>query len=237
MVRKFRDFLRDESANAAIEYVILATGIAVAIITAVKPANPSLPCRACGRPMRFVTAIAKFDRLPELRTYECERCKKTVMEEWRPRENGRRTMPNSRQGARTLAAGLMDLRKKCGICNLDIVLTFGIWAGSIVFGWKQQPYWLAVPPVVCVGYTFFLLGCHRAWVTKGLCLGGRMTLELWMSGRAACLALFALLETSRRSGLGGHQDNVPRRDLALETICPQRPLIFADQEMVLSSHT
>jgi len=113
------------------------------------------------------------------------------------------------------------------------VLTFGIWTGSIVFGWKQQPYWLAVPPVVCVGYTLFLLGRHRAWVTKGLFLGGRTTLELWMSGRAACLALFALPETSRRPGLGGHQDNVPRRDLALETICPQRPLIFADQEMVL----
>ena len=64
MVRKFRDFLKDESASAAIDYIILVTGIALAIITAVKPANPSLACRACGRPMRFVTAIAKFGRLP-----------------------------------------------------------------------------------------------------------------------------------------------------------------------------
>src|ERR1039457_4386648 len=93
MVRKFRDFLKDESATAAIEYIILAASIAVAIITAVKPANPSLACRACGRPMRFVTAIAKVDRHPELRTYECNRCKETVVEEWRPRESGRRAMP------------------------------------------------------------------------------------------------------------------------------------------------
>ena len=64
-----------------------------------------------------------------------------------------------------------------------------------------------------------------------------MTLELWMSGRAACLALFTLLETSRRSGLGGHQDNVPRRDLALETICPAEPTFFStDQRMVFVSH-
>jgi Flp pilus assembly pilin Flp len=123
MVRKFRDFLKDESATAAIEYIILAASIAVAIITAVKP--PSLACRTCGRPMRFVTATAKFGRHPELRTYECGQCKETVVEEWRPRESGRRTMPNSRQGARTLAEGLMVLRKKWGIRNLDIVLIFG----------------------------------------------------------------------------------------------------------------
>jgi Flp pilus assembly pilin Flp len=225
MVRKFRDFLKDESASAAIDYIILVTGIALAIITAVKPANPSLACRACGRPMRFVTAIAKFGRLPELRTYECGQCNKTMVEEWKPRESVRsRRMPNSRKGARTLAAGLMVLRKRWGIRNLDIVLTFGTWAASIPFGWKQQPYWLAVPPVVCVGYTLFLLGHHRAWATRGLVLGARKTIEMWMSGRAACLALFTLLGTSRRAGVGRHQDNIPRRDLALETICPEGPL-------------
>jgi len=88
MVRILRDFLKDESAAAAIEYVILATGIAVVIITAVLPANSSRACRTCGRPMRFVTAIAKFGRHPELRTYECGQCKETSIEEWKPRENG-----------------------------------------------------------------------------------------------------------------------------------------------------
>jgi hypothetical protein len=127
-------------------------------------------------------------------------------------------------GARTLAAGLTVLRKSWGIRNLDIVLTFGTWAASIAFGWKQQPYWLAVPPVVCVGYTLFLLGHHRAWATRGLVLGARKTIEMWMSGRTACLALYILLGTSRRAGVGRHQDNIPRRDLALETICPEGPL-------------
>jgi Flp pilus assembly pilin Flp len=237
MVRKFRDFLKDESATAAIEYIILAASIAVAIITAVKPANPSLACRACGRPMRFVTAIAKFDRHPELRTYECNRCKETVVEEWRPRESGRRAMPNSRQGARTVAEGLMVLRKKWGIRNLDIVLIFGTWAGSIAFGWKQQAYWLAVPPVVCVGYTLFLLGRHGAWAASELKLVKRKIFEMWMSGRTACLALFALMGTSRWVGVGGHQDNVPRRDLALETICPAEPLFFSMDQKIVLSHT
>ncbi|MGO9958037.1 MAG: Flp family type IVb pilin, partial [Solirubrobacteraceae bacterium] len=58
MVRKFRDFLKDESAAAAIEYAVLAAGIAVAVVTAVKPANRSLACHTCGRSMCFVTAIS-----------------------------------------------------------------------------------------------------------------------------------------------------------------------------------
>src|SRR5580658_5515743 len=136
MVRKFRDFLKDESAAAAIEYVIIAAGIAVVIITAVKPANHARPCRTCGRPLRIATVIAEHGPHPELRIYECRPCKETVVEEWRPGESGRRAMPNSRQGARTLAAGLLVLRKKWGIRNLDFILIFGIWAGSIAFGWK-----------------------------------------------------------------------------------------------------
>jgi hypothetical protein len=237
MVRKFRDFLKDESAAAAIEYIIIAAGIAVVIITAVKPANHGRPCPTCGRPMRFATAIAEHGPHPELRTYECGPCKETVVEEWRPRESGRRTMPNSRQGARTLAAGLLVLRKKWGIRNLDLILIFGTWAGSIAFGWNQQPFWLAVPPIVCVGYTLFLLGRHSACAASELQLVRRNIFETWMSGRAACVALFTLMGTSRWVGVGGHQNNVPRRDLALETICPaERPFFSTDQRMVFVSH-
>jgi hypothetical protein len=238
MLRKFRDFLKDESAAAGIEYITIAAGIAVVIITAVKPANHARSCRTCGRPLRFATVIAEHDPHPELRIYECGPCKETVVEEWRPGESGRRTMPNSRQGARTLAAGLLVLRKKWGIRNLDLILIFGIWAGSIAFGWKQQPFWLAVPPVACVGYTLFLLGHHDAWAASKLQLVKRNIFETWMSGRAACLALFALMGTSRWVGIAGHQDNVPRRDLALETICPAEPLFFStDQTIVFASHT
>lgn len=197
LVRKFRDFLKDESAAAAIEYAVLAAGIAVAVITAVKPANRSLACHSCGRPMRFVTAISKFRRHPELRIYECRQCNGTVVEEWRPRENGGRQMPNSRQGARMLAAGLTVLRKEWEIRNFDIAVIIGTWAGSIVFGWKQQPYWLVVPLVVCIAYTVFLIRRHSARAARGLGLGRHKLFELWMAGRAAGLALFKLLGTWR----------------------------------------
>ena len=43
--RKFSDFLKDELAAAAIEYIALSAGIAVAVLTAVKPANLSPACR------------------------------------------------------------------------------------------------------------------------------------------------------------------------------------------------
>jgi hypothetical protein len=69
-------------------------------------------------------------------------------------------MPNSRQGARTLAAGLTVLRKEWEIRNFDIAAILGTWAGSITFGWKQQPYWLVVPLVVCIAYTVSFIGHH-----------------------------------------------------------------------------
>ena len=71
------------------------------------------------------------------------------MEEWRPRENAGRQLPNSRQGARTLAAGLMVLRKEWGIRNLDIALILGIWAGSIIF-WMETATVLACRAVGCL---------------------------------------------------------------------------------------
>jgi hypothetical protein len=46
--------------------------------------------------MRFVKAVSKFRRHPELRIYECDQCLETAVEEWRPRENAGRQMPNSR---------------------------------------------------------------------------------------------------------------------------------------------
>jgi hypothetical protein len=56
-------------------------------------------------------------------------------------------------GARTLARGLMVLRKRWRIGILDIIVMFGTWAGRIAFGWYRQPFWLAVPPVISIGYT------------------------------------------------------------------------------------
>jgi len=238
VVRKFSDFLIDESATATIEYIALSAGIAVAVLTAVKPAKLSPACRTCGRPMRLVRAISKFRRHPELRIYECGQCSETVVEEWRPGENAGRQLPNSRKGARTLATGLMVLRKKWGMTNSDIALIFGIWAGSIIFGWKQQPYWLAVPVVVCIAYMAFLICCrHSAWAARGLDTIRRRIFETWMSGRVAGLALVTLL---RRVGTGTlsqkTQDEFPRRDLVLETVCPAETLLFfVDQEIVLSS--
>jgi len=231
VVRKFRDFLKDESAVAAIEYIALSAGITLAIITAVKPANLSPACHACGRPMRFARAISKFRRHPELRIYECDQCRETVVEEWRPRESTGRQMPNSRQGARTLAAGLTVLRKRGGIRNFDIAVILGTWAGSIAFGWKQQPYWLVVPLVVCVAYMISLIGRH--W--SGLVLGRRKIYEMWMSGKTAGLALYTLLKTwwwvRVEERYRKNHDEFPRRDLALDTVCPKEPLLFSADQM------
>jgi hypothetical protein len=89
MVRKLRDFLKDETATTAIEYGLVAAGLAVVMITAVRPANPSPGCPTCGLPMRLVTTIPKFSFHPELRTYECRKCETTAMEEWEPGKRGR----------------------------------------------------------------------------------------------------------------------------------------------------
>ena len=234
LTRKFNDFLKDESAVAALEYIALSAGIAVAVFTAIKPAELRPACQTCGRSMRFVTAISKFRSHPELRIYECGLCRETFVEEWRPRENAGRQLPNSRQGARTLAMGLTVLEKKWGLRNLDIALILGIWAGSIVFGWKQQPLWLTVPLAVCIAYTFFLIGRHGTWVASGLGLGSRRIFDMWISVRAASSALFKLLGTWRWVGVGlryqKKQDEL-RRDLALETVCLETPLLFsADQK-------
>jgi len=235
------DFLKDESAAVGIEYVVLSVGTAVAVFTAVKPANASPACQTCGRPMRFVRAISKFRRHPELRIYECGECRKSVVEESRPRKNAGRQMPNSRPGARTVAAGLMVLKKKSGMSSLDIALIFGLWLGSIVFGWKQQPSWLVVPTVACIAYTASLIGRHSTWAVKVLGIGRRKVFEMWMSVRAASLALFKLLGTWRWVGVGiryrKKQDEFRRRDLALETLCPEAPLLFsADQVNSLLIH-
>jgi Flp pilus assembly pilin Flp len=239
IVRKFRDFLNDESAAAAIEYIILGAGIAVAIMTAVKPANASLACHTCGRQMRFARTISQFRRHPELRIYKCVKCKETTVEEWRPRENRGKRIPNSRQGARTLAAGLAVLRKEWEIRDFDIAVILGIWAGSIAFGWTQQPHWLAVPPVVCIAHTVFLTGHYSTRAARVLVLGRRKILESWMSGRAAGLALFNLVASWRWVGLGGRfqkkQDDVPHHDLALGV--RRRPCCFLrTRKLVLSSH-
>jgi hypothetical protein len=230
VVRKLSVFLKDESATATIEYIALSTGIVVAVFTAIKPATLSPACRTCGRPMRFVRAISKFRRHPELRIYECCQCRETAVEEWRPRENARRQLPNSRQGARTLAAGLIVVRKKWGMSNLDIALVLGIWAGSIIFGWKQQPSWLAVPAVVCIAYIAFR---HSAWTARGLGQARRKIFEAWMSGRALGLALLTLLRRVGQRALSQKgQYEVPRRDLALETICRETSLLFFSSQKI-----
>ena len=241
-VRKFRDFLEDESGAAAIEYIALSVGIAVAIITAVKPADVQPACHTCGRPMRFLRGISKFRRHPELRIYECDQCRETVVEEWRRPENTRRQLPNSRQGAKALAAGLTDLRQRWGIRIFDIAIIFGTWAGSIIFGWKQQPLWLVVPLAICIAYTFFLIGRHSAWAARGLGAGRREIFATWTSARAAGVALFGLLRTFRPAGVKGRSqkihDDVPHGDLALETICPgSLTYFFADQKITFLSTT
>jgi len=88
MVRKLRDFLKDETATTAIEYGLVAAGLAVVMITAVRPANPSPACPTCGLPMRLVTTIPQFSLHPELRIYKCRKCEKTAMEEWAPGKRG-----------------------------------------------------------------------------------------------------------------------------------------------------
>ena len=155
------------------------------------------------------------------------------MDEWRPLEKGSKQIPNSRRGARTLAAALMVLREKWQMSNSDITLIFGIWAGSVVFGWKQQPYWLIVPLVVCIAYTVSLIGRHDAWAAKGLGLGRRKMVETWMSGRAASVALLTLLRRVG-SGLGSQKSRYefPRYDLALETICREKPLKFFSTQKI-----
>ena len=233
LVRKLTAFLKDESAAATIEYITLSVGIAVAVFTAIKPAELSPSCQNCGRPLRFVRAVSKFRRHPELRFYECCQCRKAFVKQWTPPEEVERRLPNSRHGARTLAAGLMFLRQKWGMSNLDIALVFGIWAGSIVFGWKQQPYWLAVPTVACIAYTAFLIFRHNAWAAKGLGLGRRKVFETWMSGGAVSLALLTSL---RRVGTAvGSQKarcEFPRYDLAQETICREKPLKFFSTQTI-----
>jgi Flp pilus assembly pilin Flp len=235
LVRKFRDFLKDESAAAAIEYIALSAGIAVAVFTAIKPANLSPACYTCGRRMRFVRAISKFRRYPELRIYECGQCRETVVDEWRPLEKGSRQMPNSRQGARTLAAALTVLRKEWGIRNFDIAAILGIWAGSVVFGWKQQPYWLIVPLVVCIAYTVSLIGRHSTWAARGLGLARRRIYAMWMSGKTAGRALYTLLKTwwwvRVEERYQKNHDEFPRRDLALDTVCPKKLLLFSADQM------
>ena len=81
MVRKFRHFLKDELASTAMDYALFAAGLAVVVITAVKPERILPLCPACGLPMRFVKTIAKFDLHPELRVYACTGCRKTNVEE------------------------------------------------------------------------------------------------------------------------------------------------------------
>ncbi len=88
MVRKLRDFLKDETATTAIEYGLVAAGLAVVMMTAIRPANPSPACPTCGLPMRLVTRIPKFSLHPELRAHKCRKCEKTAMEEWEPGKRG-----------------------------------------------------------------------------------------------------------------------------------------------------
>lgn len=235
LIRKFNDFLRDESAATTLEYIALSAGIAVAVFTAIKPAELRPACQTCGRPMRLVKAISKFRRHPELRIYECGQCRETFVEDWRPRENARRQLPNSRQGARTVETGLTVLKMKWELRNLDIALILGIWAGSIVFGWQQQPYWLIVPLVVCIAYTVSLIGRHSTWAARGLGLAGRRIYEMWMSGRTAGLVLYTLLRTwwwlRVEERYQKNRDEFPRRDLARDTVCSKKPLLFSAEQM------
>ena len=82
MAQKLGDFLKDETATAAIEYGLVAAGLAVLLTTGVRPANSSPACPTCGLPMRFVATIPKFNLYPELRAYKCRKCEETALEEW-----------------------------------------------------------------------------------------------------------------------------------------------------------
>ena len=242
MARQLRHFLKDKSAAAAIEYILLTCGIAVAIITAVKPADHLPACPTCGRLMRRVTAIAKFGRHPELRAYDCGHCNKTLLEEWIPQEGVGGHARLWGKWARTCAEGLMVHRKRWAFSNLEIVLVFGTWVGSIVFGWKQQPYWLAVPTVVFVGYTLFLLERHNTWLSRGFGVARRKLLDTGKSWGAAGLALCSLLRTSRWLGAlqkqpEKTQENVLRRDLALETTCPGSLFYFSPDQAKMDTQS
>jgi hypothetical protein len=140
-----------------------------------------------------------------------------------------------RKGARTLAAGLMFLRQKWGMSTLDIALIFGIWAGSIIFGWKQQPYWLIVPSAVCIVYTVSLIGSHSTWAATGPGLAGRRICEMWMTLKTAGLALYTLLKTwwwvRVEERYQKNHGEFPRRDLVRDTVCPETPLLFSADQM------
>jgi Flp pilus assembly pilin Flp len=235
MAQEIRRFLKDESAAAAIEYILLTCGIAVAIITAVKPADHLPGCPTCGRLMRRVTAIAKFGRHPELRAHECGHCKKTLLEEWIRQEGVGGNARLWGKWARTCADGLMVHRKRWAFSNLEIVLVFGTWVGSIVFGWKQQPYWLAIPAVAFVGYSIFLLERDSAWASRRLAVGRQKIFEMGKSWGTASLAVGTLRRTSHwlsvlRQPPQQNQKRILRRDLALETICPGSPFCFSPDQ-------
>jgi Flp pilus assembly pilin Flp len=76
MGRRFRDFCTDDTAVSSIEYALMAAGLAVVTITAIKPAQVSPRCPACGMPMEFVTTISRFEFHPELRGFQCKKCGK-----------------------------------------------------------------------------------------------------------------------------------------------------------------
>ena len=235
MARQLRRFLKDELAAAAIEYILLTCGIAVAIITAVKPADHLPGCPTCGRLMRRVTAIAKFGRHPELRAHECEHCNKTLLEEWIPQEGVGSRARLWGKWARTCADELMVHRKRWAFSNSEIVLVFGTSVGSIIFGWKQQPYWLAVPAVAFVGYSIFLLERDSAWASRSLAMARQKIFETGKSWGAASSALGTLLRTSRWLSVlqqqpQQNQKRILRRDLALETTCSGSPFCFSPDQ-------
>ena len=138
MVRKLRDFLKDETATAAIEYGLVAAGLAVVMITAVRPANPSPACPTCGLPMRLVTTIPKFSLHPELRTYKCRKCEKTSMEEWAPGKHG---SSSQRFLAAPILLCLAFNRRRDRIVDLELIVDT---AGPIGRGSPLRNHALAV---------------------------------------------------------------------------------------------
>jgi len=138
MVRKLRDFLKDETATTAIEYGLVAAGLAVVMITAVRPANPSPACPTCGLPMRLVTTIPQFSLHPELRIYKCRKCEKTAMEEWAP---GKRGSTSQRFLAAPILLCLAFNRRRDRIVDLELMVDT---AGPIGRGSPLRNYALAV---------------------------------------------------------------------------------------------
>jgi hypothetical protein len=118
MGRRFRDFCTDESAVSSIEYALIAAGVAVVTLAAIKPARAPPRCPTCGLPMEFMTTITSFELHPELRVFGCKKCGKTELEEW-PRPN----LPGSffwlarldhmRRAARKLIGPLTAALKVC----------------------------------------------------------------------------------------------------------------------------